>query len=45
MKKTIYIGIYVGTILLEQDLKYQKWLKAGRPVSFLSQAESVRKTK
>jgi len=45
MKKHLYIGIYIGMIFLEQDLNYQNWLKAGRPVSFLPQIESARKTK
>lgn len=40
MKKTIHIGIYIGTILLERDIKYQKWLKAGRPVSFMAHTAS-----
>lgn len=28
------IGIYIGMTLLERDLKYQEWLKAGKPISF-----------
>ena len=42
MKKHIAIGIYVGQILLEQDLKYHKWLKAGRSVSFSPRANPAR---
>lgn len=41
MKKHITIGMYVGQILLERDLKYQKWLKASRPVSFSPKTEPV----
>ena len=43
MKKHINIGMYVGQILLKQDLKYQKWLKAGRPISFSPKTEPARK--
>ncbi len=31
---TKYIGIYIGNIFLERDLKYQEWLRKVRPVSF-----------
>ncbi|MCX5679328.1 MAG: hypothetical protein NTZ95_01470 [Candidatus Omnitrophica bacterium] len=37
------IGIYIGTILLWQDLKYQEWLGKGRPVA-LSPEMGNRKT-
>lgn len=45
MRKHIHIGIYIGTILLERDLKYQRWLKMGRPMSFLPQANPIQKAK
>lgn len=41
---TKYIGIYVGNIFLERDLKYQEWLRKGRPVSFVQHAGSGRRT-
>ena len=40
---TKYIGIYVGTILLGQDLKYREWIVKGRPVA-LSPEVGNRKT-
>jgi len=43
MRKHINIGMYIGQILLERDLKYQKWLKTGRPISFSPKTELAQK--
>lgn len=41
---TKYIGIYVGNVILEHDLKYQEWLRKGRLVLFMPHVGSGRKT-
>jgi len=41
---TKYIGVYIGNILLEQDLEYQEWLRKGRPVSFVQYTGINQKT-